>query len=54
MGVRDTRPVELPTTDTSLTRAFYLFVFLPILLSAGHHVDHVVRGSHVGWAVTPG
>jgi len=53
MGVEDTLPIELPTTDTSLTRAFYLFVAVPTLLGAAHHVDHIVRGNHVGWPLTP-
>jgi len=43
----------LPTTDTTLTRGFYAFVLVPTLLGAAHHVDHVVRGNHVGWPLTP-
>ena len=46
-------PVELPTHDTSLTRAFLLFAAIPTLLGAAHHVDHVIRGNHVGWPLTP-
>lgn len=46
-------PVELPTNDTSLTRAFYLFVLVPTILGMAHHVDHVIRGNHVGWPLTP-
>lgn len=53
MDVEDTLPVALPTSDTTLTRAFYLFVLVPTLLGAAHHVDHIVRGNHVGWPVTP-
>ncbi len=53
MDVTEFRPVELPTTDTTLTRAFSLFVAVPTLLGAAHHIDHLVRGNHVGWPVTP-
>lgn len=24
-----------------------------LLLAAGHHIDHTLRGTHVGWPVTP-
>jgi len=53
MGLGDRFPDALPTTDTNLTRAFYAFVLVPTLLGAAHHVDHVVRGNHVGWPLTP-
>lgn len=53
MDFEDTLPIDLPTNDTSLTRAFYLFVLLPTVLGAAHHIDHVIRGNHVGWPLTP-
>ncbi len=53
MDVEDTLPVELPTTDTTLTRTFSLFVLVPTLLGVAHHVDHIVRSNHVGWPITP-
>jgi hypothetical protein len=53
MDVEDTLPVALPTSDTTLTRTFYLFVLVPTLLGAAHHVDHIIRGNHVGWPITP-
>ncbi|MEF8814416.1 MAG: hypothetical protein V5A55_11440 [Halovenus sp.] len=53
MDVEDTLPVELPTKNTSLTRAFYVFVLVPTLLGAAHHIDHIIRGNHVGWPITP-
>jgi hypothetical protein len=53
MDVEDGLPFALPTTETNLTRAFSLFVLAPTVLSAAHHVDHVVRGNHVGWPLTP-
>lgn len=53
MRVEDRLPVELPTNDTTLTRAFYLFVIVPTVLGAAHHIDHIIRGNHVGWPVTP-
>jgi hypothetical protein len=53
MGFNDRLPFELPTTDTTLTRGFYVFVLVPTLLGAAHHVDHIIRGNHVGWPLTP-
>jgi hypothetical protein len=44
-----------PTTDRSrrLTPRAYLVFAVATLLGLAHHVDHVVRGNHVGWPVTP-
>jgi hypothetical protein len=53
MELEDSLPVELPTTDTSLTRLFYLFVIVPTVLGMAHHIDHIIRGNHVGWPLTP-
>ncbi|ESS03327.1 MAG: hypothetical protein A07HR67_01722 [uncultured archaeon A07HR67] len=53
MDVEDMLPVALPTSDTTLTRAFFLFILVPTLLGAAHHVDHIIRGNHVGWPITP-
>jgi hypothetical protein len=53
MDLEDVLPVELPTSDSGLTRPFYLFVLVPTLLGVAHHLDHVVRGNHVGWPLTP-
>ena len=30
-----------------------MVVCLVFVFGAGHHVDHVVRGNHVGWPLTP-
>jgi hypothetical protein len=38
--------------DTGLTPLFYLFVVAATVLGVAHHVDHLVRGNHVGWPVT--
>ena len=53
MDVRDAFPIDLPTTDITLTRAFYPFVLVPTGLGVAHHIDHIVRGNHVGWPITP-
>ena len=53
MKVRDAFPIDLPTTDTTLTRGFYLFVLVPTVLGVAHHIDHIVRGNHLGWPITP-
>ena len=34
-------------------RRLYLLVLVALILSVGHHVDHAMRGNHVGWPLTP-
>jgi hypothetical protein len=53
MDLETIHSVELPTEDTNLTRLFYLFVLVPTVLGAAHHIDHIIRGNHVGWPLTP-
>ncbi|WP_277543759.1 hypothetical protein [Haloarcula laminariae] len=53
MEVKDMLPIDLPTTDTTLNRAFYLSVLVPTVLGVAHHIDHIIRGNHVGWPITP-
>jgi hypothetical protein len=36
-----------------LPRRAYLLFGAATVLGLAHHVDHVVRGNHVGWPVTP-
>jgi hypothetical protein len=31
----------------------YVLIAIPTLLGMAHHVDHVIRGNHVGWPVAP-
>lgn len=28
-------------------------IFLPLVLAVGHHVDHLIRGTHLGWPFIP-
>jgi hypothetical protein len=28
-------------------------MFVIMLFGVGHHIDHVIRGNHVGWPLTP-
>lgn len=44
---------HLPTTETTLTRPIYLVVLVSTLLGAAHHIDHIIRGNHLGWPITP-
>jgi len=37
---------------TAVSRGVYLVMTVSTLLGVAHHVDHVVRGNHVGWPVT--
>ncbi len=42
-------PVVSRTTGIDRTRGL---IYLSALLSLGHHVDHVLRGDHLGWPLT--
>ena len=33
-------------------RGLYVLIGLALAFAIGHHVDHVIRGNHVGWPVT--
>lgn len=37
---------------TTVSRGVYWIMGLATLLGAAHHVDHVIRGNHVGWPIT--
>jgi hypothetical protein len=52
MAIEDEIPGELPTTEAALTPLLSLLVVAATLLGAAHHIDHVVRGNHVGWPLT--
>jgi hypothetical protein len=32
-------------------RRLYLLIALAVIMSVGHHVDHVIRGNNVGWPI---
>jgi len=34
-------------------RRLYRLIYLAAFLSAGHHIDHLIRGNAVGWPLTP-
>lgn len=40
------------TGDGFPQKLFFLVVF-SFMFGAGHHIDHVIRGNHVGWPVIP-
>jgi hypothetical protein len=52
MSIRDYYPTDGLSRDTSLPPLFFVFVLVPTLLGAGHHIDHIIRGNHVGWPIT--
>jgi Na+/phosphate symporter len=35
-----------------IDRRLALLIVSALVLSVGHHLDHVIRGNHVGWPVT--
>lgn len=53
MELPDHRPTDVPVENNSLTRLFVVFVLIPTLLGAIHHLDHVIRGNHIGWPLVP-
>lgn len=48
MSVEDTIPIDVPNRKT-----LFVVVLVPTLLGMAHHLDHVLRGNHVGWPITP-
>lgn len=51
VSLRDLFDLERPADRRE--RLLYVLLAVPTLLGMAHHVDHVVRGNHVGWPVTP-
>jgi hypothetical protein len=45
--------MEFPPNSKGVNPRLYLLIAVPTLLGMAHHVDHVIRGNHVGWPVTP-
>ena len=33
-------------------RILYALIFLAMIMSLGHHIDHIIRGNHIGWPLT--
>jgi hypothetical protein len=33
-------------------RMLYGLIFVAMFMSFGHHIEHVIRGNHVGWPLT--
>jgi hypothetical protein len=51
--MRDTTTAAFDRFDSTLDPRAYLVFAVATLLSLAHHADHVIRGNHVGWPVTP-
>ena len=49
----DHRSNSSVTRTGSVPSQVYLVVLVPALFGIAHHVDHIVRGNHVGWPLTP-
>lgn len=52
MSFTERVPVSLPHNAERLTRWFYVAVAVPTILGMAHHLDHLLRGNHVGWPAT--
>lgn len=53
MALTDRLPFDASLPSSRLPRVFFILVLIPTLLGVAHHIDHLVRGNHVGWPVTP-
>jgi len=53
MDLTDRRPVDTVADETGLPRQLYFFIGLSTLFGAAHHIDHIIRGNHVGWPLIP-
>jgi hypothetical protein len=36
-----------------MTKRLYLLVVITTRMTLGHHIDHIIRGNHVGWPFSP-
>jgi hypothetical protein len=45
------RPGDSTARTSAADKALYGLIALAVLMSAGHHVDHVIRGNNVGWPI---
>jgi hypothetical protein len=36
-----------------VTKQLFRFVLITSALTLGHHIDHIIRGNHVGWPFSP-
>jgi hypothetical protein len=43
----------VPRNSKGVDPWLYVLIAVPTLLGIAHHVDHVIRGNHVGWPVAP-
>ena len=35
-----------------VNRRLYALILIVLVLAVGHHLDHIIRGNHVGWPLT--
>ncbi|WP_227134648.1 hypothetical protein [Halorubellus salinus] len=49
----DTRDAAQDESRSVLPALAYVLFALATLLGLAHHIDHVIRGNHVGWPITP-
>ena len=52
MRFEDRLPMDVPTTEHTTSRVLYLLLAVTTTLGAAHHIDHIIRGNHVGWPIT--
>lgn len=48
----DQQPLRRHSRNRKQSRIIYALTGLAVLFSAGHHLDHVIRGNHIGWPLT--
>lgn len=42
----------MTTTTSRNDRIIYVLTAIATVFSLGHHLDHIIRGNHVGWPIT--
>lgn len=52
MRFEDRLPIEVSTAEHNASRVLYLLLAVTTTLGGAHHIDHIIRGNHVGWPIT--
>lgn len=53
MRLKDSLSLDSLRNSSESKSLFYTVIFTPFFLGFFHHIDHIVRGNHVGWPLVP-
>jgi hypothetical protein len=45
--------MNVPHNTKGVNPRLYVLIAVPTVLGIAHHIDHVIRGNHVGWPIAP-